>query len=140
MLLKQIILAIIGFSSGAGIAGGLFAFVLSIGVINRMAGKTHTASHILFYEDSVLLGAVLGNLVSIFELGVPVGVPGEIVFGVFAGMFTGALAIALAEVLHVIPVLFRRANIYKGLGFVITSLALGKTLGSLLQFYMGWTK
>ena len=115
MILKQIILAVIGLSSGFGIAGGVFAFILSIGVLNRLAGETHTAAHILLYEDSILLGAVLGNLVSIFNLSVPVGIAGEVLFGVFSGIFVGCLAIALAEALDLFPILFRR-------------------------FYMGWKK
>ncbi len=140
MILKQILLGIIGLSSGFGVAGGMFAVVLSIGVINRLAGKTHTAHRILVYEDSVLLGAIAGNLVSIFSLSVPIGMLGEIFFGIFSGIFAGCLAIAIAEILQVFPVLMRRLHIHKGLGIILISMALGKTLGSLLQFCLGWVK
>lgn len=140
MILKQILLGLIGLSSGFAIAGGMFAVVLSIGVVNRLAGKTHTAQHILIYEDSILLGAIAGNLVSVFNLSVPIGIWGELLFGVFSGMFTGCLAIALTEVLQVFPVLMRRIHIRKGLGLILISMALGKTIGSLLQFCLGWVK
>ncbi len=140
MILKQILLAVIGLSSGFGIAGGIFAFILSIGVINRMAASTHTARHILMYEDSILLGSIFGNVLSLFHLSLPAGLAAEILFGLFSGIFTGCLAIALAEALDLFPVLMRRANIYRGLGLIILFLALGKMSGTLLQFYMGWKK
>lgn len=139
MLIKQILLAIVGLSSGFGIAGGVFAFVISLNVIDRLAQMTHTARHILLYEDAVLFGGICGNLLSIYQFSFPVGVPGGFLFGAFSGIFVGCLAMALAEALNVLPILLRRVGIYKGLGFLVTSLALGKAIGALLQFYMGWT-
>lgn len=94
----------------------------------------------MLYETVILFGAVFGNLISIFEFSLPLGLFAEIIFGSFAGIFVGCLAIALAEILHVIPVLLRRMSIAKGLGLIVTAIALGKTAGSLLQFFMGWTK
>lgn len=140
MIGKQILLGLVGLSSGIALAGGIFAVVLSIGVINRLAGKTHTAKHILIYEDSILFGSVVGNVLSIFDCTVPAGLLGQLLFGTFSGIFTGCLAIALAEVLQVFPVLMRRLKIHRGLGLIVTSMAIGKTIGSLVQFYMGWTK
>lgn len=140
MIGKQILLGLVGLSSGVALAGGIFAVVLSIGVINRLAGKTHTAKHILIYEDSILLGSVVGNVLSIFDCTIPAGLFGQLLFGTFSGIFTGCLAIALAEVLQVFPVLMRRLKIHRGLGLIVTSMAIGKTVGSLVQFYMGWTK
>ena len=48
----------------------------------------------------------------------------------------GCLAVALAEVLNVFPVLFRRANLKNGLGFLITAFAAGKTVGGLVYFFL----
>ena len=45
---------------------------------------------------------------------------------------------ALAELLNVFPVFTRRLNLTKGTSWIVVSLALGKTLGSLMQFYKGW--
>lgn len=140
MIWKQMILAFFGLCSGVAVAAGVFALILSIGVVNRLAGKTHTAKHILLYEDSILLGAIAGSVISLFPVTLPFGAAGELIFGLFAGMFTGCLAITLAEELNVIPVLFRRTRLSRGVGLVILSIALGKTAGSLLQFALGWKK
>lgn len=49
MWIKQIILGILGVSSGFAVAGGMFAFLIALGVVSRFAGKTHTAKYILYY-------------------------------------------------------------------------------------------
>ena len=64
-------LALIGISAGMVVAGGVFSFIVELGVISDFADRTHTAKHILFYEDMVSAGAVLGNLFQIFEVHLP---------------------------------------------------------------------
>lgn len=61
----QVITGITGLCGGAVAATALAAFVIGLGIIPRYAGVTHTANHILLYEDCLMLGAVAGNLVSI---------------------------------------------------------------------------
>lgn len=140
MIARQLFLAFIGLCAGAAVAGGVFALILSLGVVNRLAGKTHSAKHILLYEDSILLGAIIGCIVSLFPVTLPFGTAGELIFGLFAGTFTGCVAVTLAEELNVIPVLFRRTKIKRGVGLVIWSLAIGKIVGSLLQYMFSWKK
>lgn len=140
MPMTQVLLAIIGLSSGFAVAGGVFALVLSLKLLPHLAGITHTAKHIFLYEDTILLGAAIGNIISIFEPSVAsaAGQPILLLFGLFAGMYTGCLAIALAEVLNVIPIMMRRAKMQKGSGIVLTMIALGKCVGTLAQFYFHW--
>ena len=52
-------LALIGISAGMVVAGGVFSFIVELGVISDFADRTHTAKHILFYEDMVSAGAVI---------------------------------------------------------------------------------
>ena len=61
MWAAQILLAIIGLSAGVAVAGGLFSFVIGLGVVSDFADRTHTGEHILLYEDSVALGGILGT-------------------------------------------------------------------------------
>lgn len=136
---RQLLLAVVGLSSGFGVAGGVFAFITSLNVIDRLAQLTHTARHLMLYESSVVLGGLLGNILSIYSFDVPLGIPGLFLYGTFAGIFVGCLSMALAEALNVLPILLRRASIYRGLGLLVASLALGKTVGSLLQYLCGWT-
>ena len=62
----QIFLGILGMSAGVVVAGGLFSFIVELGVISDFADRTHTANHILLYEDAVSAGAILGNVFPIF--------------------------------------------------------------------------
>ena len=59
---NQLFLLIIGFSAGIMIAGGEVGLLIGLSIVPRYAGITHTGKHILLYEDSILLGTVLGNL------------------------------------------------------------------------------
>ncbi|MCX4318109.1 MAG: stage V sporulation protein AB, partial [Lachnospiraceae bacterium] len=72
------------------------------------------------------------------------------VFGVCAGMFVGCLAMALAEVLQVIPVFAKRIRLRTGkptgkpkgmspgIPVIVLAIALGKMAGSLFQMFLGW--
>ena len=139
---QQILLGIIGLSSGVAVAGGLFSFIVELGVIADFADRTHTGDQILFYEDCVALGGMLGNLfflfrpalITIFPL--PAALLG--IFGLFAGIFTGCWAMALAEILNVFPVFMRRTRIVRYITVLVVCTALGKGLGAWLFFYRGW--
>ena len=53
MWARQILLGIIGLSSGMLVASGLFSFITGLGVISDFADRTHTGEHVLLYEDAV---------------------------------------------------------------------------------------
>lgn len=131
--------AVIGLSSGFAVSSGIFAFIMSLGIIERMADVTKTVPRIKIYETIVFLGAVFGNLLTVYKINIPFGEVFSSAFGLFSGIFTGMVAIALIEILESIPIMFRRSGIKKGLGIVILSIAVGKLFGSFIQFFKGWT-
>ncbi len=137
MFLKSLFLAICGFSAGGVIAAGLFAFITVIGVIPRLAGKTHTARFSRLYEDCIVLGAGFGNGVQLFGWRLFGGNPVMAVFGLCAGIFVGCLIMSLAETLDALPVMNRRLKLAVGFQFIILSLALGKCAGALSSVFMG---
>ncbi len=156
MFLKQILLAIIGVSSGLIVSAGVFTVLISVGLIPRFAGKMHVARKIFVLEEMVVLGTLTGGFFSIFsEWGMVgklvrehqlfggsategvwnmIGTIFLIMFGVFAGIFVGCLALAIAEMLNTIPVFARRIGFRHGLGIAILTVALGKLIGSLIYF------
>ena len=138
MWIKQVFLGILGLSSGFAVAGGMFAFLIALGVVARFAGKTHTAKYILYYEDAAAIGGILGNLVSIYAFPVPVGMAGVVSFGLFSGIFTGAWAMALTEIVDAVPIFSRRIRLKTGLPWIILSMALGRTAGALVYAYFGF--
>ena len=96
-------------------AGGLFALIIALGLVAEFADQTHTARHILWYEDAVAAGGILGNLISIYQFPLPFGEAGAGIFGIFAGVFVGAWAMALTEIINIIPIFARRLDFRRGL-------------------------
>lgn len=135
MLIKLIFMGIIGLASGIAIAGGTFAFITWLGLVTRFATKTQTASHILLYEDMVVLGAGIGNVLYLYEPTILLGLCGLIAYGLFSGIFTGCLSVALAEVIQTFPIFTKRAKIKKGTLYILLALAIGKGIGTLIQAY-----
>lgn len=134
MWVKEIFLSFIGLASGFAVAAGVFAFVVTLGVVPRFAGKTHTSGKVLIYENAIFLGGMFGTLLSIFQLKVPLGRVLLGAFGLSAGIYTGCLAVALAEILNTFPIMFRRVHMKTGQNWVLFSMALGKMAGA-LYFY-----
>ena len=93
-----------------------------------------------YFEDAILLGAVVGTILTVYEVSLPLGAWILAVGGLFMGIFVGGWILALAEVINVFPVYCRRLGITKGLSWIVISIAAGKTLGSLLLFFMRWGK
>lgn len=138
MWVRQIVLAILGLSGGILVAGGLFGFVVSLGVVSDFADRTHTGNKIRLYERALALGGSLGNIIHIYQIPIPSGAWLLIVFGIFAGIFVGGWAMALAETLNVFPIFMRRAKLVGCIPYIILSIAIGKGIGSLIYFWFGW--
>lgn len=137
-MLTHLILALIAFSSGFVIAGGVIALIAGLGIINRLIGVTHTGKHIRVFETCILFGGLFGNLLTVYNVSIPLGGLGLSIIGICSGMFVGGWILALAEVVNIFPIFFRRIGLVKGVSFIMITIALGKTLSSLLQFYMRW--
>lgn len=138
MWASQIILAVIGLSSGALVAGGLFSFIVSLGVVSDFADRTHTGNHILLYENAIILGAIWGNLISMYRVPPPESQILLGIFGLLAGVFVGCWAMALAEVLNVFPIFVRRIKLVKCIPYIIVSIAVGKGIGAVIYFFCQW--
>lgn len=140
MWVRQILLALVGLSAGTLVAGGLFGFIVSLGVVSDFADRTHTGHKILWYENAIMLGGALGNILYIYQI--PVAFPGAVVllgiFGLFSGIFTGCWAMALAEILNVFPIFIRRTKLVKCIPYIILGIALGKGVGFVIYSVLGW--
>lgn len=138
MLVKQIFLALIGLSAGIAVAGGLFSFIIGLGVVSDFADRTHTGNHVLLYEDSIALGGIAGSILLIFEIPIPHGQILLPVFGLLSGIFVGCWSMALAEILNIFPIFIRRVKLLRCIPYIILSMALGKGIGALLFFFYRW--
>ncbi len=133
-LLRDFWLIVLGFSSGALVAAGIFAFIAIIGLVPRLAQKTHTESACRLYESCITAGGIFGCLPLVFDFVLPIPQVLFIPIGFFVGIFIGTLAVSLAEVLNVVPVFLRRAHLTMGISVFLLAVALGKLAGALLSF------
>lgn len=141
MWIKQIFIGMIGLSAAFIVSAGLFALITAVGIMTRLAGKTHTARFIKGYETAVVLGGGLGNIIYLYGF-FPVSSVTKgcllLFFGLGAGIYVGCLATALSELLNTTAIFVRRSKLTKGIPVMVICVALGKMLGSFLQFYLRW--
>ena len=140
MFLKYVLLEMIGLCAGSVIAAGVFAFIVTIGVVIRLIGKTHTGKHIRLIEDFIVLGGTLGNISNLYGISIPGGYPVLLIFGLGAGIFVGCLIMSLAETLDALPVLSRRICLATGVQYVILGIAAGKGIGAAFYFFASMYK
>lgn len=136
MLISKILLAIAGLSAGFIVASCVVAVFIMLGVIPRLAGVTKTAKYLMLYENCFIAGVIIGNLLTFYPIDIPLGTLGLILFGGFSGVYIGCMAVALAEVVKTMPILSRRFNVRKGLPYLVIALALGKAIGTFIQYFI----
>ena len=136
-IVTNLLLLIIGLGGGMLVAGGLFAFLATVGVVTRLAAGTKTAKYVMLYEDMALLGGTVGNIAYVYSMGLPTGIVSFILYGLGAGIFTGCLAAALAEVISMLPVLSERLDMKKGMTAVMILFAVGKLVGAWVHLIGG---
>lgn len=134
--IKVILMILIGFGSGVVISGAVFAFIAIIGVVPRLAQKTNTEKYIRFYEEAIILGGIFGTTTMVFDYYIPIGKPLAVFIGTAIGVFYGVLAVSLAEVLDVVPILTRRGRIQTGIKYFVLAIAFGKMTGSVLYYFV----
>ncbi len=138
MLVRLVILAVIGLSSGIAVAGGLFSFIIGLGVVSDFADRTHTGANIILYEEMIAFGGILGNIMYVYKISIP---GAQILIGpigFLAGIFVGCWSMALAEILNIFPIFIRRIKVLRGIPYIILSIAIGKGIGALLFFVKEW--
>lgn len=138
MWINWIVLAFLGLASGLAISAGLFAFLIGLGVVSDFADRTHTGKYVTLYENFIVVGGILGNMFWVYQVDFLRGSWLLLGFGLLSGIFVGCWSMALADILNIFPIFIRRAKITTGLSWLVVGMALGKSLGSLLYFYMRW--
>lgn len=66
MILSKLLPVVVGLGAGILVSAGVFTVLLSVGLVPRFAGKTHTGEKIFLYEEMVVFGTLVGCLASVF--------------------------------------------------------------------------
>lgn len=131
----KLFLIIFGLSSGIMVGAGVIALLILVGIIPRMAQITKTKSFINYYEKILVIGTLIGSLISIQNISISIGKIGVLILGLSYGIYIGFLSSGLAEILDYIPIVSRRLKIPTlYLKYIIISLLIGKVIGSII----GW--
>jgi stage V sporulation protein AB len=133
--IRFFVLGFLGLCSGFAVAAGVFAFVTMLGIIPRLAAKTKTAKYTKLYETIIVVAGGAANVVYLYSLPIRISVVGLCLYGFFAGAYVGCLAMALAEILRVVPIFIQRLKIVVGLPFLILIIGLGKCFGVIIQYF-----
>lgn len=134
----------LGLSAGLGVAAGTFAFFLVIRVIPRMIQKAGLEEKIITIENKLIQGILFGTVLSLFYwkkrwLYWLLGKTLLTIYGLSAGIFSGCIAVALAEILDVFPIFFRRLHMKEEMTEpLLAVMAFGKMVGSLFYFLFGY--
>ena len=123
MILEYILLVIIGLSAGLLVAGGLFAFIVAIGAINKLASRTGTACAIELYEYMVIAGALIFNVIYLFSDSLIGGYALLSITGIFFGIFVGVQAMVIADVTKLTPIMFMRTKLTQGIPYIVAAMA-----------------
>ncbi len=134
MWVNQILLIIIGISSGAVIASGFFSFIIGLGIVSKFADSTRTADWVYRYEDILTVGCVTGSVLYIYQIAIPFAYLFMPLIGVAAGIFVGCWAMSIAEVINIFPVFIRRVQLVKYVKHIVASIAIGKGVGMWIMF------
>ena len=144
MIGKLILLWVIGISSGLMVSAGVFTVLFVVGLVPRFAGRTDTAWCEIFYEECLIGGAILADVISVFPIEGSIGKNSNILLiglliliGIFAGIFVGCLSIALSEVLDGLPIFARRMRLKMGVRIDVVAVAIGKVEGEMVDFVKG---
>lgn len=73
----------------------------------------------------------------LYGYNIPLGTFACGIIGLCYGVFIGCLIMSLAETMDAFPILCRRTRLTSGLPILITAVALGKSVGCFLYYWMG---
>ncbi len=119
----------IAYSSGVAISGAIYGFIVAIGLIPRLVYKTKTSKYLLFYETLIITAAIVSGFSTVFQYKIPINIVGLSYIYFVIGIFIGSLAVCVAEVLSVLPIMIRRVKLAKHVTTIMLAVALGKGLG-----------
>ncbi|TGB04470.1 stage V sporulation protein AB [Halobacillus salinus] len=129
-----IVESLIGIASGIAVGTGFVAVLTVAGIVPRLMQLSGSESKVRYYELAIILGVFAGIYLSFGDTSISISVVGVAIWGLLHGIFIGMLAAALAEVLNVFPLLFKRIGVEGFLIPLLMALVLGKIFGSLFQW------
>lgn len=134
MNINILLIMFIGLAAGLAVGAGFVAFLTVLGIIPRLMQLTKTISFIRLYEWGIILGAIVGGWLSLYDVSFSLSPYWLSIIGLLDGLFLGMLAAALTEVLNVIPLLTKRIGMEQNIVMLLGAIVFGKVIGSLFHW------
>ena len=138
-MITTILTVFIGIAGGIAVGASVTALFTTLGVPARIIQWSEKPEYLLFYQISLLLGALVSCLVYFFDFSL--AIPGKLSFkmlsapvGLLLGTFVGMIAAALTETLDIISTVAGKLKMLKWIYLIVAVIILGKMAGSLLFF------
>ena len=130
----NILMAVLVFSGGLAVGGGVVAFFTVLGIVSRIIEITDTKSKIRLYEFCMILGAFISCCVYFFDWHVASIKCLSIPLGLVMGIFVGIITAALTETLDLLSNISSKLNLEELIYIIVFVIAIGKIVGSVLYF------
>lgn len=130
----HLIETLFGFAFGLATGAGFVAILTLLNIIPRLIQMSESKYYLKVFIAAVILGSLFGTLLSFSMFSLRLNHMSLILWGIFHGIFNGLLAAALAEVLNVFPILFRRIKLEEFQLILFMAIVFGKVFGSLFQW------
>lgn len=120
-------------SLGGGIVvgGALAAFISLLNLIPRLIQATETDEFTVLYQYIFSLGGLCFVILYFSDIYFNLGKIGAGIIGLFMGIFIGMFSSAIAEVLNVLPIIYKKFKIKDYMKWIIFAVLAGKVAGSL---------
>jgi len=133
-LIKVILTILIGLAGGLAIGASITAFFVVLGVTANIIKWSKKEDYLIFFQISLVVGALLSCLVYFFDFTVKHFEFLTIPLGLLIGIFVGTIISALTETLDIITVAVNKLRIKKWVYLIVIVILLGKIIGSLIFF------
>ncbi|NLU37002.1 MAG: hypothetical protein GXX01_08310 [Clostridiales bacterium] len=133
-MIKYVITILAGLAGGLAIGASITAFFVVLGVTAQIVKWSKKNEYLIFYQISMVLGALLSCLVYFFDFTLKYLNFLTIPLGILAGIFVGTVTSALTETLDIISATVNKLGIAKWVYLIVMTLLIGKIAGSLLFF------
>ena len=130
--MSMYILPIIASLGGGIVVGGaLAAFISLLNLIPRLVQATETDEFTVFYQYVFSLGGLCFVIIYFSNIYFNIGKILTGIIALFIGMYIGLFSSAIAEVLNVLPIIYKKFKIKDYMKWIILATLLGKVAGSL---------
>lgn len=120
-------------SLGGGIVvgGALAAFISLLNLIPRLIQATETDEFTVLYQYIYSIGGLCFAIIYFSNIHLNLGKIGAGIIGLFIGIYIGMFSSAIAEVLNVLPIIYKKFKVKDYMKWIIFAVLAGKVAGSL---------